>query len=138
MLQLQSKSSKSFAPENLTILNYFSSENKAINVAFIAIEFDITDFQHHKIEIILLEEERGYRRKRETNVVNILAHNMTFRVAQRNTDGSKVSKRRRKVFSMLDDIFVFSAIFVWKCKFYLSSPDSVIIIRNFIVCDGTN
>ena len=92
MLQLQSKSSKYFAPENLTILNYFPSQSKAINVAFIAIEFDISEFQHNKIEIILREEKRGYPRKRETNVVNILAQNMTFRVAQRNTDGSKVSK----------------------------------------------
>ena len=92
MLQLQSKSSKSFPPENLTILNYFPSQSKAINVAFIAIEFDITEFQDDKIEIILREEKRAYRRKRETNVVNILAQDMTFRVAQRNTDGSKVSK----------------------------------------------
>ena len=91
MLQLQSKSSKSFAPETLTILNNFPSESKAINVAFIAIEFDITEFQDDKIEIILREEKRAYRRKRETNVVNILTQNMTFRVAQRNTDGSKVS-----------------------------------------------
>ena len=90
MLQLQSKSSKSFPSENLKILNYFSSQSKAINVAFIAIEFDITEFQDDKIEIILRAEKRGYRRKRETNVVNILAQNMTFRVAQRNTDGSKV------------------------------------------------
>ena len=92
MIQLQSKSSKYFALENLTILNYFPSKSKAINVAFIAIEFDITEFQDDKIEIILREEKRGYRRKREANVVNILAQNMTFRVAQRNTDGSKVSK----------------------------------------------
>ena len=92
MLQLQSKSSKSFAPENLTILNYFPSQSKAVNVAFIAKEFDITEFQDDKIKILLREEKRGYRRKRETNVVNILAQNMTFRVAQRNTDGSKVSK----------------------------------------------
>ena len=92
MLQLQSKSSKSFPPENLTILNSFPSQSKAINVAFIAIEFDITEFKDDKIEIILREEKRGYWRKRETNVVNIFAQNMTFRVAQRNTDGSKVSK----------------------------------------------
>ena len=92
ILQLQKKSSKSFAPENLAILNSFPSQSKAVNVAFIAIEFDITEFQDDKIEIILREEKRGYRRKRETNVVNILAQNMTFRVAQRNTDGSKVSK----------------------------------------------
>ena len=92
MLQLQSKSSKSFAPENLTILNCFSSQSKSINVAYIAIEFDITEFLDDKIEILLREEKRGYWRKRENNVINILAQNMTLRVAQRNTDGLKVSK----------------------------------------------
>ena len=92
MLQLQSKSSKSFAPENLTILNCFSSQSKSINVAYIAIEFDITEFLDDKIEILLREEKRGYWRKRENNVINILPQNMTLRVAQRNTDGSKVSK----------------------------------------------
>lgn len=92
MLQLQSESSVPFAPENLTVSNSTPSDNKANNIAFIAKEFNITDFQSDKMEIILRKPKVRQRRKRESNVVNTLAENATYRVAQRNTDGSKVSK----------------------------------------------
>ena len=90
MLQLQSESSVPFAPENLTVSNSTPSDSKANNVAFIAKEFDINDFQGDTIEIILLKPKVRQRRKRESNVVDTLAENATYRVAQRNTNTSKV------------------------------------------------
>ena len=93
VLQLQSKLSEPFSPENLTVLNSTPSDSKENNVAFIAKELNTTEFEGDTIEIILREAKSRKRRKRETNnAVDILVQNVTYRVAQRNTDGSKVSK----------------------------------------------
>lgn len=92
MLQLQSESSVPFAPEILTVSNTTPSNNKANNVAFIAKEFGITDFKGDTIKILLRKPKIRQRRKRENNVVDTLAEYATYRVAQRNTDGSKVGK----------------------------------------------
>lgn len=90
MLQLQSKSSVPFAPENLTVSNSTPQDSNENNVAFIAKEFDITDFQGDRMEIILRKPKVRQRRKRESNMVDTLAENATYRVAQKNTDCSKV------------------------------------------------
>ena len=94
MLQLQSKLSEPFSPENITVSNSTPSDSKENNVAFIAKEFNITEFQDDTIEIILRDTKSIQRRKRESNdnAVDILVQNTTYRVAQRNTDGSDVSK----------------------------------------------
>ena len=98
MLQLQSKSSEPARLENLQqpLPNSPTSDTKADNVAFIAIEFAINVFQSDKIEISLREFKEDRRIKRETFKVNKLTPNATYRMAQRNTDGANVGRAKAK------------------------------------------
>ena len=90
MLQLQSELSEPVPPENLTVSNSTPSNSKADNVAFIAKEFNITEFHDDAIEILLRKAKGRQRRKRETYMLDILVQNAIYRVAQRNTDNSEV------------------------------------------------
>lgn len=92
MLQLQSESSVLIAPENLTVSNSTPSDSESNNVVFILKEFDITEFQGDTMEILLLELKNRHRTTKKSNVIYILVENATYRVAQRNTDASRVSK----------------------------------------------
>ena len=91
MLQLQSELSEPVPPENLTVSNSTLSNSKADNVAFIAKEFNITEFHDDAIEILLRKAKGRQRRKRETYMLDILVQNAIYRVAQRNTDNSEVN-----------------------------------------------
>ena len=55
------------------------------DVAFIAKEFDVTEFQGDSITITLREHEKNRRRKREVDVY-ALTPKATYRFAQLNTD----------------------------------------------------
>ena len=92
MLQLQSQLREPFPPEDLTVSNSTPSNSKADSVAFIAKEFNITEFYADTIEILLRKAKGRQRRKKETYMLDILVQNATYRVAQRNTDNSKVNK----------------------------------------------
>ena len=91
MLKLQSQLSVRVPPENLTVSNSPPSNSKADSVAFIAKEFNITEFHVDAIEILLRKAKGRQRRKRETYVLDILEQDAIYRVAQRNTDNSEVN-----------------------------------------------
>ena len=91
MLQLQSQLSEPVPPENLTVSNSTPSNSKADSVAFIAKEFNITEFHADTIEILLRKVKARQRRKKETYVLDILDQNAIYRVAQRNTDYLEVN-----------------------------------------------
>ena len=90
ILQLQSKSNKPPAPENLNVENFPSLDTKADNVAFIATKFNITEFQNDTVEISLLEFKGNRRRKRDAIDVYTLIPDTTYRITQMNTNGSGV------------------------------------------------
>ena len=71
MLKLQSQLSEPVPPENLTVSNSTPSNSKADSVAFIAKEFNITEFHADTIEILLRKVKGRQRRKRETYVLDI-------------------------------------------------------------------
>ena len=100
MLQLQSELSEPVPPENLTVSNSTPSNSKADNVAFIAKEFNITEFHDDAMEILLRKAKGRQRRKRETYMLDILVQNAIYSVAQRNTDNSEVNKTWWKVLYM--------------------------------------
>jgi myo-inositol-hexaphosphate 3-phosphohydrolase len=85
------ESNKPPAPENLNVANSPPSDTKADNVAFIAKQFNITEFQNETVEIFLRESKGNRRRKRNAVDVYTLIPNTTYRIAQMNTDGFEVS-----------------------------------------------
>ncbi|XP_028402580.1 receptor-type tyrosine-protein phosphatase delta-like isoform X10 [Dendronephthya gigantea] len=88
LVLLLSESSVPPAPGDIKIESSFPPKNRT-DVAFIAKEFNISDFQSDTIEISLQESRNNRRRKREAvKIKNALRPNETYRTAQMNTDES--------------------------------------------------
>ena len=92
LVLLLSKSSNPPAPEELNVQKSPPADNKADNVAFIASQFNITEFQSDTVEISLRESRSSGRRKKRAVEVYTLAPNATYRTAQLDTDESGVGK----------------------------------------------
>ena len=92
LVLLLSTSSSPPAPGELNVQKSPPADNKADNVAFIASQFNITEFQSDTVEISLRESRSSGRRKKRAVEVYTLAPNATYRTAQLDTDESGVSK----------------------------------------------
>ncbi|CAB4021699.1 receptor-type tyrosine- phosphatase S [Paramuricea clavata] len=88
LVLLLSKSSNFPAPEELNVQKSPPADDKTDNVAFIASEFNITEFQSDTVEISLRESRSSGRRKKRAVEVYTLAPNATYRTAQLDTDES--------------------------------------------------
>lgn len=89
MLPVQSLSKNPPAMETVKVE---SSEGTRKTGAFVAKQYDISEFQGlNTIEISLRKSERIKRRRREPAEIKVLKPNTTYRCAQMNKDKSGVS-----------------------------------------------
>ncbi|XP_028402428.1 receptor-type tyrosine-protein phosphatase S-like [Dendronephthya gigantea] len=87
LVLLLSDSSEPPAPESIKIKSSIPSETKTGD-AFIAKQFNISDFKGDKIEILLRKFKENRRRKREAVQVDALKPDEKYRTTQMNTDES--------------------------------------------------
>ena len=88
---LKSKSSILPAPETVNLTKSIPSALED-DVAFIAKEFPVTEFQGDSIEVSLRTYKENRRRKREDVEVPVLIPGATYRVSQLNTNESGVRR----------------------------------------------
>ncbi|XP_028402587.1 phosphatidylinositol phosphatase PTPRQ-like [Dendronephthya gigantea] len=87
LVLLLSDSSEPPAPESIKIKSSIPSEMKTGD-AFIAKEFNISDFKGDEIDILLRKFKENRRRKREAVQVDALKPDKKYRTTQMNTDES--------------------------------------------------
>ncbi|XP_028402574.1 receptor-type tyrosine-protein phosphatase S-like isoform X6 [Dendronephthya gigantea] len=87
LVLLLSDSSEPPAPESIKIKSSIPSETKTGD-AFIAKQFNISDFKDDEIEILLRKFKENRRRKREAVQVEALKPDEKYRTTQMNTDES--------------------------------------------------
>ena len=92
-----SKSSEPPALEDIKIENALPSEGMT-NVAFIAKEFNISEFQNDTKEITLQVSRNNRQKKREPVEIHTLRPSATYRTTQMNTDEFGVSSIMVEIF----------------------------------------
>ena len=92
LVLLKSKSSNPVAPEDANLTNFIPSPTED-DVAFVAKEFNVIEFQGDSIELTLGEYNKNGRKKREAIEVPVLTPEATYRFSQLNTDESGVGNK---------------------------------------------
>ena len=119
LVLLKSTSSNPVAPESVKLMESIPSPEKD-NVAFIAKDFHVTEFQGDSIEVSLRVYKENERRKREAVEVPALTPGATYRFSQLNRDESKVRRDQR--------ILLFFAK-----TFQIEFPRRALISENFLI-----